>query len=71
MTSDYADSSFLMSLFMEDGNTNAAKRFISRNPAALALGPCMAWQCGTLCHHKPMLTLEKCGDFCCDFAFLT
>lgn len=36
---EYADSSFLMSLFIEDGNTAAAKRFISRNPAVLAFNP--------------------------------
>lgn len=35
----YADSSFLMSLFMEDGNTDEAERFISGNPAVLAFNP--------------------------------
>jgi len=35
----YADSSFLISLFMEDGNTDAARRFIGRNPAILAFNP--------------------------------
>lgn len=36
---DYADSSFLMSLFVDDGNTGAAERFISCNPAVLAFNP--------------------------------
>lgn len=36
---DYADSSFLMSLFMEDGNTGAAERYISRNPSVLSFNP--------------------------------
>ena len=36
---NYADSSFLMSLVMEDGNTGAAERFISRNPAVLSFNP--------------------------------
>jgi predicted nucleic acid-binding protein len=36
---DYADSSFLMSLFMEDANTGAAEKFISKNPAVLAFNP--------------------------------
>ena len=36
---EYADSSFLMSLFIEDANTDAAERFISRNPTLLAFNP--------------------------------
>jgi predicted nucleic acid-binding protein len=36
---DYADSSFLMSLFVEDANTGAAERFIARHPAVLAFNP--------------------------------
>lgn len=36
---DYADSSFLMSLLIEDGNTDAAKRFMAGNPAVLAFNP--------------------------------
>lgn len=36
---DYADSSFLMSLLAEDGNTDSAERFITRNPASLAFNP--------------------------------
>ena len=36
---DYADSSFLVSLFMEDGNTGAAEQFIARHPAVLAFNP--------------------------------
>ena len=35
----YADSSFLMSLTVEDANTAEAKRFMSRNPAALPFTP--------------------------------
>ncbi len=36
---DYAESSFLMSLFMEDGNTGRAEQFIARHPAVLAFNP--------------------------------
>jgi predicted nucleic acid-binding protein len=36
---DYADSSFLMSLFVEDGNTGTAKRFLARHPAVLVFNP--------------------------------
>ena len=36
---EYADSSFIMSLFIEDGNTGAAERFISHNPVVLAFNP--------------------------------
>ncbi len=35
----YADSSFLMSLLVEDGNSDTAKRFIARHPAVLAFNP--------------------------------
>ena len=36
---DYADSSFLMSLLVKDGNTGAAEQFITRNPAVLPFNP--------------------------------
>jgi len=35
----YADSSFLMSLLVEDGNTDAAEKFIVRHPAVLSFNP--------------------------------
>ncbi len=35
----YADSSFLMSLNVEDANTETAERFMTRNPSALAFNP--------------------------------
>ena len=35
----YADSSFLMSLNVEDANTEEAKRFMSRTPSALSFNP--------------------------------
>ena len=35
----YADSSFLMSLTIEDGKTDEAKRFMSRHPEPLPLNP--------------------------------
>jgi len=39
LAQDYADSSFLMSLLIEDGNTDEAKQFMARNPAVLAFNP--------------------------------
>ena len=36
---DYADSSFLMSLLVEDGNTGEAKEFVSSNPVTLTFNP--------------------------------
>jgi len=36
---EYADSSFLMSLNVEDANTEEAKRFMSGNPSALHFNP--------------------------------
>jgi predicted nucleic acid-binding protein len=39
MTPVYADSSFLMSLFLEDANTGSAEQFIARHPAVLAYNP--------------------------------
>jgi predicted nucleic acid-binding protein len=35
----YADSSFLLSLLVEDGNTQDAVRFMRRNPEVLAFNP--------------------------------
>lgn len=35
----YADSSFLISLTVEDGNTEDARRFMSRNPGPLPFNP--------------------------------
>jgi predicted nucleic acid-binding protein len=35
----YADSSFLLSLLMEDGNSGAATQFMARQPAVLAFNP--------------------------------
>lgn len=35
----YADSSFLMSLNVEDANTEAAQRFMSRHPSVLPFNP--------------------------------
>jgi len=39
MTPDYADSSFLVSLYCDDANAGEARRFMARHPAALAFNP--------------------------------
>jgi predicted nucleic acid-binding protein len=39
MTPDYADSSFVLSLYCDDQNTEEARRFMARHPAALAFNP--------------------------------
>jgi len=39
LASAYADSSFLMSLTVEDANTEEAKRFMARHPTVLPFNP--------------------------------
>ncbi|MEI6071497.1 MAG: type II toxin-antitoxin system VapC family toxin [Verrucomicrobiae bacterium] len=39
MTRDYADSSFLVSLYCDDANGEEARRFMARHPVTLAFNP--------------------------------
>ncbi len=39
MTMDYADSSFVISLYCDDKNTEEARRFMAKHPASLAFSP--------------------------------
>ena len=39
MTPDYPDSSFVISLYCNDKNTEEARRFMARHPEALAFNP--------------------------------